>query len=95
MQREVPPGPPGPPEAAKRVATDDEDDTAAPAKRTRKSQVETYEAVEIMNHRDVRRGRGKQRQYLVRWAGDFDPSWEPPENIPTEMVETYFEDKSD
>jgi hypothetical protein len=38
-----------------------------------------WEVDSIVAHREVRKGRGKQLQFLIRWAGfsEADDSWEP------------------
>ena len=38
---------------------------------------EEYEVEKILKDRVVRRGRGSQKQYLVKWAGYAEPTWEP------------------
>ena len=38
---------------------------------------EEYEVKEILEDRTVRRGRGSQKQYLVKWVGYAEPTWEP------------------
>jgi hypothetical protein len=38
---------------------------------------EEYEVERILKGRTVRRGRGSQRQYLVKWTGYAEPTWEP------------------
>ncbi len=62
------------------VATD-----PLPSQRTSDSQpepelvdrVEEYGVEKILGKRVVRRGRGHQRQVLIKWAGYADPTWEP------------------
>jgi hypothetical protein len=27
--------------------------------------------------------------YLVRWSGDYDPTWEPASNIPENVIKEY------
>ncbi len=38
---------------------------------------EEYEIEGILDDRSIRRGRGSQKQYLVKWAGYIEPTWEP------------------
>jgi hypothetical protein len=38
---------------------------------------EEYEVERILKGRTVRRGRVSQRQYLVKWTGYAEPTWEP------------------
>ena len=62
------------------VATD-----PLPSQRTTDSQPEPelvdrseeYGVEKILGKRVVRRGRGHQRQVLVKWTGYSDPTWEP------------------
>ena len=36
-----------------------------------------YQVEEILDERRVRRGRGSQLQYKVKWTGYARPTWEP------------------
>lgn len=38
---------------------------------------EEYELEAILRERYVRRGRGRRKEYLVKWAGYQEPTWEP------------------
>ena len=38
---------------------------------------EEYEVESIVKDRIIRRGRGAQKQYLVKWVGYAEPTWEP------------------
>ena len=38
---------------------------------------EEYEVQEILDEKAVRRGRGHQKKFLVKWAGYAKPTWEP------------------
>jgi hypothetical protein len=38
---------------------------------------EEYEIERILKDRTVRKGRGSQKQYLVKWTGYAEPTWEP------------------
>ena len=49
-----------------------------------------YGVEEILAERHVRRGRGRQRELLVKWAGYTDPTWEPAANLQdTAALDTY------
>lgn len=39
--------------------------------------IEEYGVEQVLGRRTVRRGRGQQRQVLVKWTGYADPTWEP------------------
>lgn len=39
--------------------------------------IEEYRVEKVLERRTVRRGRGQQRQVLVKWTGYADPTWEP------------------
>jgi hypothetical protein len=36
-----------------------------------------YEVEKILKERSIRRGRGRRKQYLVKWTGYAKPTWEP------------------
>ena len=38
---------------------------------------EEYEIERILKDRTVRKGRGSRKQYLVKWTGYAEPTWEP------------------
>ena len=38
---------------------------------------EEYEIERILRERTVRRGRGSRREFLVKWVGYAEPTWEP------------------
>lgn len=38
---------------------------------------EEFEIEKILRHKDTRKGRGNYRQYLVKWIGYAEPTWEP------------------
>ena len=38
---------------------------------------EEYEVEKILKDRLLRRGKGSQKQYLVKWTGYAEPTWEP------------------
>lgn len=38
---------------------------------------EEYEVEKILKDRTLRRGKGSQKQYLVKWTGYAEPTWEP------------------
>ncbi len=46
-------------------------------------QTQEYEVEEILRSRMVRRGRGKRREFLIRWKGYplHDATWEPERNL--------------
>ena len=39
------------------------------------------------DHRKTRRGK---LEFLVRWSGPYEPTWEPRANLPEEMISRYF-----
>jgi len=38
---------------------------------------ETFEVEAILDEREVKRGRGRRRELLVKWTGYAEPTWEP------------------
>ena len=42
---------------------------------------EEYEVEEILEERFIRRGRGRKRQFLVKWRGYQNPTWESAEAL--------------
>ena len=48
---------------------------------------ETWLVESIDDHRRTRHGR---YEFLVRWAGPYERTWEPRANIPEELVSRYF-----
>ena len=42
---------------------------------------EEYKVEEILYTRDKARNKGKGREILVKWAGYYQPTWEPLENF--------------
>ena len=38
---------------------------------------EEYEIEKILKDRTVRIGKGSRKQYLVKWTGYAEPTWEP------------------
>ena len=50
-----------------------------------------YRIDEILANRLVRRGRGQRREYLVKWSGYAEPTWEPSTNLEeTAALESYL-----
>ena len=58
----------------------------------------TYLVEQILYHRDVKKGRGSKREYLVKWLGYGveHNTWEPEGNLTIcpGLVETYWESKA-
>ena len=55
-----------------------------------------YGVEEILAERYVRRGRGRYRELLVKWAGYTDPTWEPATNLQdTTALDTYEAQSTD
>jgi hypothetical protein len=57
-----------------------------------------YEVETILDHREIKKGRKKTRQYLIRWLGygaEYD-TWEPEENVSNcqELVQNYLNYKT-
>ena len=51
---------------------------------------EEYEVEKILKERIVRQGRGRKKQYLVKWTGYAKPTWEPASAIEdTTALEAY------
>ena len=53
-----------------------------------------YEVEYIINHRDVRKGKRIERQYLVKWLnyGPEHNTWEPISSFEsTDVIETYLQ----
>jgi predicted aspartyl protease len=49
-----------------------------------------YQIEKIIKHRSVRRGRGFQKQFLVKWTGYAEPTWEPESALQdTTALDTY------
>ena len=49
-------------------------------------QEDWYEAEKLLRTR----GRGKNRQFLVKWVGNHKPSWEPEDNVSEFLITQYF-----
>ncbi|KAH9205106.1 hypothetical protein DL95DRAFT_397977 [Leptodontidium sp. 2 PMI_412] len=53
-----------------------------------------WEVDEILEHELRKEGRGKPHlYYCIRWAGDWDDSWEPQENVGSGVVAEYWQKK--
>ncbi|KAI0995454.1 hypothetical protein K3495_g12725, partial [Podosphaera aphanis] len=52
-----------------------------------------FEIESILRARTIRRGRGRYRQALVKWAGWVEPSWEPIEYVMDTIALDNFEGK--
>ena len=48
---------------------------------------ETWLVDGIDDHRKTRHGK---LEFLVRWAGPYEPTWEPRANLPEEIISRYF-----
>ena len=48
---------------------------------------ETWLVESLDDHRKVARGK---LEFLVRWAGPYERTWEPRANIPEELISRYF-----
>jgi len=56
---------------------------------------EEYQIEKLIRHRVVRRGRGSQKQYLVKWTGYAEPTWEPESALEnTIALDTYEGEES-
>ena len=50
-----------------------------------------YGIDEILADRFVRKGRGRRKEYLVKWSGYAEPTWEPSTNLDeTAALESYL-----
>jgi len=54
---------------------------------------EEWQVEEVLCARTKAKGRGKERQVLVKWAGYHDPTWEPLENVADTEALDQFESK--
>ena len=50
-----------------------------------------YGIDEILVNRFVRKGRGRRKEYLIKWSGYAEPTWEPSTNLDeTAALESYL-----
>jgi hypothetical protein len=52
---------------------------------------ETFEVEAILDEWEVKRGRGRQRELLVKWTGYAEPTWEPADTMEEVVALDKFE----
>ena len=63
-----------------------QNNTQAAPKTQENTQEVWYECEKLLKTR----GRGKNREFLVKWVGNHKPSWEPEENVSEFLIQQYF-----